>query len=41
MQPIREYQTGGALDASFYGFDPEEYEPLTQAEYDQQEADYY
>ena len=32
---------GGRLDASFYGYDPELYEPLTQEEYDQQEADYY
>ena len=41
MQPVREYQEGGILDASFYGFDPEEFEPLTQEEYDQQEADFY
>ena len=41
MQPVRGYQTGGLLDAGFYGFDPEEFEPLTQEEYDQQEADYY
>jgi hypothetical protein len=32
---------GGRLDASSYGYDPELYEPLTQEEYDQQEADYY
>ena len=41
MQPVRGYQTGGLLDAGFYGFDPEEFEPLSQEEYDQQEADYY
>ena len=41
MQPVKYFQEGGVLDASFYGFDPEEYEPLTQEEYDQQEADYY
>ena len=41
MQPINAFQTGGALDAAYYGFDPEEYEPLTQEEYDQQEAEYY
>jgi hypothetical protein len=41
MQPIREFQQGGMLDAAYYGYDPELYEPLTQEEYDQQEADYY
>ncbi len=46
MQPIREFQQGGRLtqeylDPAMYGNYYDDYEPLSQEEYDQQEADYY
>ena len=41
MLPIKNFQTGGILNASSYGLDPDLYEPLTQEEFDQQEADYF
>ena len=50
MQPIRYFQEGGEADYGFYDpyfgdmYDSEsydDYEPLSQEEYDQQEAEYY
>jgi len=41
MLPIKNFQTGGILDASTYGLDPDLYEPLTQEEFDRQEAEYF
>ena len=41
MLPVKKFQTGGLLDASTYGLDPDLYEPLTQEEFDRQEAEYF